>query len=137
MAGAFARSVKAERFKNPSPGHPVMREIARQATVAWGRRGAHAIAAHDLSWIDIPQPQVEEQAPNTTLDLEGMVWENDLWDEPQEPDQPGSTVTKRKWDNEASSQRGGGSSRGHYWKRGRGRGRGGRGGGRGGHVDAG
>ncbi|KAG9084117.1 hypothetical protein FS749_005496 [Ceratobasidium sp. UAMH 11750] len=140
MAGAFARSVKAEKlalthfsamFKNPSPGHPVMREIARQATVAWGRRGANAIAAHDLFWIDIPQLRVEEQTPSVALDPEEMVWEATLWDEPLEPDQfANPTITKRKWDNETSNHRGGG-----YWKRGRGRGRGGRGGRRGGHVD--
>ncbi|QRW16079.1 beta-lactamase superfamily protein [Rhizoctonia solani] len=68
MAGAFARSVQAERlalihfsdmFPNPSPSDPIMREIARQATVAWGRRDASAIAAHDLFWIDIPQRPVE------------------------------------------------------------------------------
>ncbi|KAG9081693.1 hypothetical protein FRC06_005448, partial [Ceratobasidium sp. 370] len=135
MAGAFARSVKAEKFKNPSPGHPVMREIARQATVAWGRRGANAIAAHDLLWIDIPQ--VEEQTPSVALDLEEMVWENNLWDDPLEPEQIADATAKRKWDNETSSQRGGGHSRGGNWKRGRGRGRGrgGRGGGRGGHVN--
>ncbi|KAG8742250.1 hypothetical protein FRC10_001737 [Ceratobasidium sp. 414] len=135
MAGAFARSVKAEKlalthfsamFENPSPGHPVMREIARQATVAWGRRGVNAIAARDLFWIDIPQLQIEEQTPSVAADLE----ESNLWDEPLEPDQAADTTTKRKWDNSNHQGRG-------YWKRGRGRGRGGSDGGRGGHVDMG
>ncbi|KAG8782573.1 hypothetical protein FRC12_020633 [Ceratobasidium sp. 428] len=109
-----------------------MREIARQATAAWGRRGAYAVTAHDLSWIDIPQLQVEESPQSVTWDPEDIVWEDALWDEPQEPDQPSIAATKRKW-GESSNRRGGGGFRSNHWKRGRGRGRGG--GGRGGHID--
>lgn len=124
MAGAFARAVKAERlalthfsamFENPSPGHPVMREIARQATVAWGRRGVKAITAHDLFWIDIPQLQVEETTRDIELDPEELVWEPEVWDEPLEPDQIEGATSKSDRDN----QQGGSRSRGSRWKRGR------------------
>jgi hypothetical protein len=118
-----------------------MREIARQATVAWGRRGVSAITAHDLYWVDIPRPYAEERDTHKVGSVdpvptasEAMVWESDLWDDPQEPDQAGDNILKRKWENQAPSQRGGGSSRGG-WTRGRGRGWNHRGGGRGGHID--
>ncbi|QRV87803.1 metallo-beta-lactamase superfamily protein [Ceratobasidium sp. AG-Ba] len=146
MAGAFARSVKAERLalthfsamQAASFGGwdailtntYLMREIARQATVSWGRRGARAIAAHDLSWIDIPQSQIEDVEPSISQDPEELVWEPEIWDEPLEPDQTEDTTSKRKWD----GQHGEGRSRGSNWKRGRGRGRGGRGRGRDEHM---
>ncbi|KAF8760038.1 Beta-lactamase superfamily domain [Rhizoctonia solani] len=111
------------RFPNPSPSDPIMREIARQATVAWGRRDASAIAAHDLFWIDIPQRPVEpsgspEKQPSTSSS--GIVCETHLWDDPLEPDQPTSQISKRKWaQNHTEGSRG---SHGNL-SRGRGRGR--------------
>ncbi|KAB5595420.1 hypothetical protein CTheo_1097 [Ceratobasidium theobromae] len=139
MAGAFARSVQAERlalihfsamFKNPTPKDPVMREIARQATAAWGRRGAHAVAAHDLYWIDIPLrnneiPSSQQTTPSNsaTESTQGtMVWDPNLWEDPVEPDQSMPTALKRKWD-QGQHARGRGPFHGH-WRRGRGRGRG-------------
>ncbi|CAE6463952.1 unnamed protein product [Rhizoctonia solani] len=133
MAGAFARSVQAERlalvhfsamFKNPSPNDPVMREIARQATVAWGRRGVDAIAAHDLYWMDIPSrpvesPQSQDMQPSTGPSAN--IWDAHLWEDPLEPDQPMPQNLKRKW--EKTHTRGAGGFRGN-WNRGGGRGRG-------------
>ncbi|CAE6427859.1 unnamed protein product [Rhizoctonia solani] len=148
MAGAFARSVQAERlalihfsamFKNPSPNDPIMREIARQATVAWGRRGVNAIAAHDLFWMDIPPRPVESPQSQDVQPSSGpnaIVWDAHLWEDPLEPDQPMPHNLKRKW--EKTHTRGGGGFRGN-WNRGSGSGRGrGRGRGRGyghGHGD--
>ncbi|CAE6455271.1 unnamed protein product [Rhizoctonia solani] len=131
MAGAFARAVRAERlalihfsamFKDPSPSNPIMREIARQATVAWGRRGVDAIAAHDLHWMDIPprpiespESQVVQSTPNPST-----VWDAHLWDAPLGPDQPMAPNLKRKWDK--THPTGARGFRGN-WNRGGGRGR--------------
>lgn len=113
-----------------------MREIARQATVAWGRRGAHAVTTYDLFWIDIPPLHVEAPDPQVSTsvaDAAGstggtMVWDPNLWDEPAEPDQEPPPELKRKWENDLPI-RSRGPPQGD-WKRGRGRGRGwGRGGG--------
>lgn len=111
-----------------------MREIARQATAAWGRRGANAVAAHDLLWIDIPQQRIDTSDASgvTTASTSASVWDNDQWDEPQEPDQ--APAVKHKWENKQPFQRGGGAPRGN-WKRGRGRGGEGGGSMRGRHVD--
>ena len=109
-----------------------MREIARQATAAWGRRGTNAITAHDLLWIDIPQQRIDESevskavaasgnASLSTLIAAEMTWGNDQWDDPLEPDQSSGPIQKRKWENNQTTQRGGRPPRG-YWKRGRGRG---------------
>ncbi|CAE6398094.1 unnamed protein product [Rhizoctonia solani] len=138
MAGAFARSVKAERlalihfsdmFQNPSQNDPIMREIARQATVAWGRRGASAITTHDLFWMDIPPrpiepPESQETQPSTSSSE--IVWGADLWDDPIEPDQPMNQTSKRKWEQTHPTGSGprGNRSRGRGGGRGRGRGRG-------------
>lgn len=114
-----------------------MREIARQATVAWGRRGTNAVAAHDLLWIDIPQQLIDENGANQTAAASGsaaVTGDDDQWDDPMEPDQALTQIHKRKWDNKQPYQRGGGAPRG-YWKHGRGRGGEGRGGARGRHTD--
>ncbi|KDN51014.1 hypothetical protein RSAG8_00643, partial [Rhizoctonia solani AG-8 WAC10335] len=143
MAGAFARSVQAERlalihfsamFKNPSPNDPIMREIARQATVAWGRRGVNAMAAHDLYWMDIPpRPVVEAPESRGVQPSSGpsaTVWDAHLWEDPLEPDQPMPQNLKRKWDNSHRGAGGFRENRNRGGGRGRGRGRG-HGGGRG------
>ncbi|KAG8684938.1 hypothetical protein FRC11_011407, partial [Ceratobasidium sp. 423] len=123
-------------FKNPSPKDPVMHEIARQATVAWGRRGVDAITAHDLYWMDIPPRPIESPESHNTQpgsSLSAMVWDLNLWEDPLEPDQPMAQNLKRKWDKghniravgfrgNRNQSRGGGRGQGRGRGRGEGRG---------------
>ncbi|KAF7338487.1 Ribonuclease Z [Mycena venus] len=107
MAGEFAKTIGAEKLvlnhigsRFPAPRHdrdarlPVMREIERQATEAWGS-GRYAMAAWDFMRVAIPAPETvpPPQMQNQTY----PVTEQTVYADPGADGLPYVNKKKRKW----------------------------------------
>ncbi|KAF8212492.1 beta-lactamase-like protein [Mycena galopus ATCC 62051] len=107
MAGEFARTIGAEKLvlnhiggRFPAPRHdrdprlPVMREIERQATEAWGS-GRHAMAAWDFMRVAVPLPETPTEPPPQAQNT--SVYEQTVYADPGADGLPYVHNKKRKW----------------------------------------
>ncbi|KAJ7349458.1 beta-lactamase-like protein [Mycena albidolilacea] len=108
MAGEFAKTINAEKLvlnhiggRFPAPRHdhdprlPVMREIERQATEAWGC-GRYAMAAWDFMRVAVPVPDPSSLLPQN-VDQAYPLIEQTVYADPGADGMLYINNKKRKW----------------------------------------